>query len=748
MAARVSRRAFLATGLAAGGVLIVGLGLDRPGRVGAQSIPDADRFLGKSLAPDAVDSMIAVHGDGQVTIFVGRVDLGTGSRIAMRQIVGEELDVPIERIAMIEGDTALTPSQGGTSGSYGVARGGTQMRRAAATARQALVSMAAARLGRPAADLEVVDGVVRAKDGSGSVAYGELIGDRAFGLKVDTAAPLKPHDRFRFIGRSLPRPDVPEKVTGHHRYLQDLTLPNMLHARVIRPPAFGATLQSVDESSIAGVGGARVVRIQSFLAVLAEREWDAVRAARALKTQWGAGTGLPDHAREFDTMRTTRVVRDQEVAKRGDLAALSAPPAGTRTLAASYRWPMQTHGSIGPSCGVADVRTDRVTVWSASQNVHGLQNTFARILGVERDRVRVIYMDGAGSYGANGADDAAAEAALVSRAVGRPVRVQWSRQEEHGLDPKGPAQLLDLRAAVDKDGEIAAWETQAWLPIATANLPNIPLLAVDAAGLPQTPGRATGLIYQNVDPPYAMPNLNAVVHWIEDAPLRTSPLRAPGKIANTFAVESFTDEIAALARVDPLEFRLRRLSNPRGLEVLKRVAARMGWQPRPSPKPVDRRAAVLTGRGLAYVHYKHEETIVAMGMEVAVERATGRIRVTRVVAAQDCGLMINPDCVQAQLEGNILQTLSRALHEEVIYDRDRVITVDWASYPILTFPEVPKLEFEMIQRLDQPPLGAGEAASTPVGAALANAVFDATGVRLRTVPFRADRVKAALAGRS
>jgi CO/xanthine dehydrogenase Mo-binding subunit len=473
-----------------------------------------------------------------------------------------------------------------------------------------------------------------------------------------------------------------------------------------------------------------------------------VRAARALKAQWSAGTGLPDHAKEFEAMRTARVVRDQEVAKRGDLAALTAPPAGTRTLAVSYRWPMQTHGSIGPSCAVADVRTDRVTVWSASQNVHGFQATCARMLGTERDRVRVIYMDGAGSYGANGADDAAAEAALLSKAVGRPVRVQWSRQEEHGLDPKGPAQRLDLRAAVDKDGEGAAWETQAWLPIATANLPNIPLVSLDAAGIPQTQGRATGLIYQNVDPPYAMANLNAVVHWIEDAPLRTSPLRAPGKVANTFAVESFTDEIAALARVDPLEFRLRRLSNPRGIEVLKRVATRMGWQPRPSPRPVDRRAAVMTGRGLAYVHYKHEETIVAMGMEVAVERATGRIRVTRVVASQDCGLMINPDCVQAQLEGSILQTLSRALHEEVVYDRDRVTTVDWASYPILTFPEVPKLEFEMIQRLDQPPLGAGEAAATPVGAALANAVFDATGVRLRTVPFRAERVKAALAGRS
>jgi len=744
MDARISRRGFLA----AGGVLVVGLGLDGLGRAGAQSIPDADRFLGKSLAPDAVDSFLAVHRDGTVTAFVGRVDLGTGGRIAMRQLVGEELDIPLERIAMIEGDTALTPNQGGTGGSYGIARGGSQLRRAAATARQALLALAAQRLGRPAGDLEVADGVARAKDGSGSVSYGELIGDRAFNLKVDAAVPLKPHDRFRFIGRSLPRPDLPAKITGHHRYLQDLVLPNMLHARVIRPPAHGATLVSVDESSIAAIAGARVVRIQSFLAVVAEREWDALRAAGALKTRWGVGTGLPDHATEFEAMRASRVVRDQEIAKRGDLAALTAPPPGVRTLAASYRWPMQTHGSIGPSCGVADVRADRVTVWSASQNVHGLQNTFARMLGVERDRVRVIYMDGAGSYGANGADDAAAEAALLSRAVGRPVRVQWSRQEEHGLDPKGPAQLLDLRAAVDKDGEVAAWETQAWLPIATANLPNIPLLAVDAAGLPQTPGRATGLIYQNVDPPYAMPNLNAVVHWVADAPLRTSPLRAPGKIANTFAVESFTDEIAALARVDPLEFRLRRLSNPRGIEVLKRVAARMGWQPRPSPRRMDRRAPVLTGRGLAYVHYKHEETIVAMGMEVAVERATGRIRVTRVVAAQDCGLMINPDCVQAQLEGNILQTLSRALHEEVVYDRDRVTTVDWASYPILTFPEVPKLELELIQRLDQPPLGAGEAASTPVGAALANAVFDATGVRLRTVPFRPERVKAALAGRS
>ena len=274
----------------------------------------------------------------------------------------------------------------------------------------------------------------------------------------------------------------------------------------------------------------------------------------------------------------------------------------------------------------------------------------------------------------------------------------------------------------------------------------MPLLARTPRGSRRRQGRSTGLIYQNVDPPYACPNLHAVVHWIPDAPLRTSPIRAPGKVANTFAVESFTDEIAALAGVDPVEFRLRRLTNPRGIEVLRRAAARMGWQPRPSPRPIDRAARRATGRGIAYMHYKHDETMVAMGMEVEVERATGRIRVTRVVCAQDCGLMINPECVQSQVEGNILQTLSRALHEEVVYDRKGVTTVDWATYPILTFPEVPALEFELIQRLDAPPLGAGEAASTPVPAALGNAVFDATGVRLRTVPFRADRVKAALAG--
>jgi CO/xanthine dehydrogenase Mo-binding subunit len=749
--APITRRAFLGSG----GVLVVGLGLGARTvrRAAAQAAAPAarpgwpaDRYLGKTVAPDQVDAFLAVHADGTVTAFTGKVDLGTGARAAMRQMVAEELDVAIERITeLIEGDTAVCPDQGGTGGSTGVSRGGQELRRAAATARQALLTLAAQRLGRPAGDLEVADGVVRPKGGGPGVSYGELIGDRQLGLKIDARAPLKPPSAFRHIGRSVPRPDVPAKVTGRHLYVQNLTLPGMLHGRAIRPPALGATLQSVDESSIAGIPGARVVRVGGFLGVVAEREWDAVRAARALRARWSAGTGLPDHAALAVAVRATRVVRDQDVARQGDLSALGAPGPGVRTLGATYWWPVQTHGSLGPSCGVADVRPDGATIWTPSQATHRFREAFARILDLPRETVRLIYLDGAGSYGQNGAEDAACDAALLSRAVGRPVRVQWMREDEHGWDPKGPPQLLDLRAAVGEGGDVVAWETQAWFPLSTQGLPNLPLLAPIEAGLPQPLGRATGFLQQNLDPPYRVGAVHAVVHWVEDSPFRTSPIRAPGKVANTFAVESFVDEVCALAKVDPLGYRLGRLANPRGQEVLRRLAARMGWQPRPSPRPPDPGAAVLSGRGIAYVHYKHAETHVAIGMEVAVERATGVIRVTRAVCAQDCGLMINPDNVASQVEGNILQTLSRTLHEEVVFDREGVTSVDWASYPILRFDEVPAIELELIQRLDEPPFGVGEPAATAVPAALGNAVFDATGVRLRAVPFRPDRVKAALA---
>jgi nicotinate dehydrogenase subunit B len=422
-------------------------------------------------------------------------------------------------------------------------------------------------------------------------------------------------------------------------------------------------------------------------------------------------------------------------------ASESPLPEGAKTIAASYFWPMQSHASLGPSCAVADVRADSATIWTASQGTHGNRRTFARFLGLPPEKVRLIYLEGAGCYGMNGHEDAAADAAIVSRAVGRPVRVQWSRQDEHGWDPKGPPQLLDISGAVAGD-RILAWRVEMWLPQATRGLPNIPLLGPEAAGLDQVRGLNAGLISQNADPPYAADNVKVLVHWLKDAPLRPAPLRSPGKPANCFAVESFIDELAAAARVDPVEFRLRGLSDARGLEVIKRTAALMKWQPRPSPGP-DKDAPITRGRGLAYVHYKHDETYVAMGVEVAVERSTGKIKVERVTCVHDCGQIINPDGVRAQVEGCILQTLSRALKEEVKFDRSRVLSVDWSTYPILTFSEAPKLEIELIDRPTVPPVGAGEAACTPVGAALANAIHDACGVRLRTIPFTPERLKAA-----
>jgi CO/xanthine dehydrogenase Mo-binding subunit len=418
---------------------------------------------------------------------------------------------------------------------------------------------------------------------------------------------------------------------------------------------------------------------------------------------------------------------------RGQLAAAS------KRIAAEYFWPVQSHASVGPSCAIADVRDGKATIWSASQATHRFRTTIARLLGLPSDAVRVIYVDGSGCYGMNGHDDAAADAALLSRAVGKPVRVQWSREDEHGWDPKGPPQLLAIEGSLGDDGWIGAWRTEMWLPKATASLPNMPLLGPEAAGIPQTPGIVTGLISQNGNPPYAVAHQEVIVHWLKDAPLRPSNIRAPGKVANCFAVESFADELAALARRDALEFRLQGITDPRGIEVLKRAAALVGWKARPAP------AKEGIGRGIAYIHYKNNETWVAVAMEAEVDRTSGAIRVRRVGCAHDCGLVINPDALRLQIEGNILQTLSRTLHEESHFDRARVTSLDWASYPILAFPDAPAIAIDVVDRPHEPPLGAGEAASTPVPAALANAVFDAAGIRLRTVPFTRQRVLAALA---
>ena len=734
---RFSRRALLKGGALTVAFALTGLrnGASAQGAGGAPRVLDSKQ----------VDAFLAVNGDGTVTVFCGKVDLGQGLRIAIPQIAAEELGIGIDKIKYIEGDTELTPNQGRTSGSNGIQRGGMQIRQAGATARKALIELASKRLNVPSDDLISSGGEVRPKAGGAGIRFASLIGGRRFDLKLDPKAPLKDPASYTIVGKPLRRPDVPSKCIGTATYVHDFTVPGMQHARVIRPPAIGATLISVDEDSVKHLSGVKVVRIKNFLAVVAEDEWTTIRAARALRAQWSDWAGLPAQDKLVESLRADPGITDQSLVTQG--APVTPRPQDAKTVTASYFWPMQSHASLGPSCAVADVRANAATIWTASQGIHDNQTTYARFLRLPKEKVRLIYLEGSGCYGMNGHEDAAADAAILSQAVGRPVRVQWSRADEHGWDPKGPPQLLDLTGVVGADGRILDWRTDMWIPQTTRGLLNIPLLGPQAAGLDNIVGLNTGLISQNGDPPYAADHIQVIVHWLKEAPLRPAPLRSPGKPANCFAVESFTDELAAAAGIDPIEFRLRGLKNPRAIEVIKRTAALMKWQARPSPG-VDTSAAIARGRGISFVHYKQSETYVAMGMEVAVERASGKIKVERVVCAHDCGQIINPDGVRAQVEGSILQTLSRVLLEEVKFDRSRVLSIDWASYPILRFSDMPKLDIELVDRPNEPPLGAGEAACAAVGAALGNAVYDASGVRLRTVPFTPERVKAELNGKA
>jgi CO/xanthine dehydrogenase Mo-binding subunit len=749
------------------------------GLVVAFSIPMTAEASPTTLVPDSVDAYLAIAPDGKVTVYAGKVDLGTGARAALRQIVAEELGIVPMRVTLVEGDTALTPNQGGTGGSTGIMVGGMQIRQAAATARAILLRMASEKFGVPVTELYTAAGAqskladsleqagkvdkqwldlkhiaengplltpkdVRVLHDTRAVDYGELIGGRTFQAAVDKDAVLAKPDDYVWVGQSYPRPDIPEKLTGRHTYVHDFRLDGMLHARIVRPPAIGSKLLGIDAGSIASIPGARIVRKSDFLAVVAPREWDAVRALRAIKATWTEAATLPGSDAVFDAVRNTPVARAETLRATGDAATVLS--GAGHVLSATYHWPIQSHGSMGPSCAIADIRDGGGTVWTSSQNTHRSRVTFAKLLGLATEKLRLIYMDGAGSYGSNGNDDAAFEAALISREVGKPVRVQWMREDEHGFDPKGPPQLLDLRGALDTDGNIAAWETVAMVPANTPGTAGTPLLAAIAAGLDDGTGMSSGLTSLNADPPYAVPDMRATIRWLSSTPLRPSNLRAPGKIGNVFAVESFVDELAHAAGVDPLAFRLRQLKDSRGAEVLRRVAEMMAWTPRTAPP--DRSGDVLRGRGIAYVHYKQAENYVAMGVEVEVTPASGAVRVTRVACAHDCGMMINPDAVHAQVEGCILQTISRTLFEEVTFDRSRVTSTDWSSYPILTFPDVPRLDIALLDRRHERPLGAGEAATAPVAAAIGNAVFDATGVRLREAPFTPARVKAALAARA
>jgi nicotinate dehydrogenase subunit B len=694
-----------------------------------------------------VDSWLAIAPDGGVTVYSGRVELGTGVQTALAQIAAEELDVALERVRMVMGDTAQTPDEGYTAGSKTIQNSGVVLRKAAAEARQVLVGLASERLGVPADQLSVQDGVVSPRsDPSKAVGYGDLIGSQRFSRAVSNQVATKKPDDYAIVGTSVPRLDLPGKLTGAVSYVQDLRVPGMLHGRVVRPSGVGATLQSIDESSVQGLPGlVRVVRSGSFVGVVAEREEQAIAATRRLQVTWQEQAGLPRLEDLFSYLRGLPT-SDRVLVNEGDVEA--GPRSAAQTVEATYHQPYQMHASIGPSCAVADVRPDKVTVWSSTQGVYPLRNALAQLLGVQPETVHVIHMEGAGCYGHNGFDDAAGDAVLLSRAVGQPVRVQWTRQDEHAWEPKGPAMVMELRGGVDDRGNVVAWDYGVWSPThstrpgGAANL--LPGQLVESAASRAGGGGGGGGGDRNARTNYTFKNHRVTSHRLATSPLRVSALRSLGGAPNTFANESFMDELATAAQVDPVELRLRHLDDPRAQAVIRAAADRAGWQARPSPDGSQRGSPVASGRGMAFARYENDGAYVATVASVAVDRTSGQVRVRRVVTAHDAGLIVNPDGIANQIEGNVIQSTSRALKEQVTFDQDRVTSVDWASYPILTFPEIPEIEVVLIDHPDQPAMGAGEPSTLPTAPAIANAIFDATGARLRALPMTPDRVKAAL----
>jgi nicotinate dehydrogenase subunit B len=729
--------------LKASGVLAIGFSMS----FAAGSSRAAALLPPKSVAKDAIDSWLTIGPDDRITIFCGKVDLGTGARTALAQLAAEELDVTFGRIEMVMGDTATTPDQWLTAGNLTIFQGGSELRRAAASARRALVERAAQRLGVPASELTVEDGVVRVKaNPTQSVRYGELIGD-GIKLQVDEKIPLKKHPEYKVIGKSIPRVDIPGKVTGEFTYVHDFRLPDMLHARVIRPDHHGARVASIDESAARQVNGfVQTVRKGDFVAVVAHNEWAAVKAARAMQVNWTAGTGLPDQATVFETWRQRPVAKEEVTQNVGD--AKTSLDASAKRIKATYDFAVQTHATIGPSCAVADFQGGKLTVWTSSQATHSMQHELAVITGLPREAIRLVFIEGAGCYGRNGTEDAAADAALIATLIGKPVRVQWSRADETARAPKSPPRTMDLEAGLDAQGNVVAWTGDFYIAlnhIAAFKPLDFPLLAATETGIPR-PGNWVGFLFQNSGQPYQFPNIRVNTRHIAEAFFRSSHLRSPGRIENSFANEGFMDELAAAAKADPAEFRLRYLKDPRAIDVVQAAMKLAGWQTRPGPNPNAGSGPIVNGRGIAYLRYNNAITYVAAVAEVEVDTRSGAIRVTRVCASHDCGEMVNPDGVANQVEGGVLQTVSRTLLEHVTWDRDMVKSVDWATYPIMRFPAAPKVEIALIDRPGAVAWGAGEPMACAIPAAIANAVFDATGARLRSVPFTPEKVKTALAG--
>jgi CO/xanthine dehydrogenase Mo-binding subunit len=510
----------------------------------------------------------------------------------------------------------------------------------------------------------------------------------------------------------------------------------------VRPPAFGATLESVDEASIKDIPGiVKVVRQGNFLGIVAEKEWSAVRAAREIKATWSKAETLPDHKALWDHVRNTKILKNDVTSNVGDVTAALA--ASGRRLSATYDFTIHTHGSIGPSCAISEFKDGKLISWSASQATHNLRKQLALMFSMPLEDVRCIYFEGSGCYGRNGHEDAAADSALLAKAVGKPVRVQWSRADEHGWDPKGPPTLIDLRAKIEASGNVIAWQSEFFIPQGAAT--NVDLVAATLADLPTEHLLSPGGIINDSAIGYKFPNITTTCHRLETTPFRPSWIRTPGRLQNTFANECFIDEIAATLGADPLEFRVKHTdpADKRGLEVLNRLATLAKWENRPSPQK-NISGNVARGRGTSYVKYELVRTYVGAVAEVEIDRSTGALRVPRFYIVHDCGQIINPNGVKAQIEGNVIQTVSRTLKEEVTFDRSMITSLDWASYPILIFEEVPEITIELIDRPTEKPWGVGEPTAAVVSSAISNAVFDATGARLRSVPFKREKVKAAL----
>ena len=722
------------------------------------------------IDPRQLDSWIAVNADDTITAYTGKCELGQGMLTAQTQLVAEELSVPIERVHIVQCDTETTPDQGTTSGSQSTPTNFNEdnLALAAATAREALLALAATRLGVPVDRLTIDAGAINVTaDPAKRVRYGALVAGRTFALTLSRSARRKPARDWTVLGKPVPRVDMPALATGRFEFVHNVRVPGMLHGQVVRPPAVGATVINVDESSVRGTPGlVKVVVRKNFVGVVTEKPWQALQAARALKVQWTAGAKLPAHNELYAWMRT-QPSRDAVIVDSGDVEQMLKGAA--TVLEATYLHPYQMHGSIGTSCAVADVRSDRATVWSPTQSAYPTRSGVAMLTGVPLDNVRVIFTRGSGCYGINGADTVSFDAALLSHAVAKPVRIQLTRKDEMAWENYGLAYVIDQRIGLDAGGTIIAWDYDAWLPSlggrpgydAPGNVVTGALVGFEPARV--TPRAATapsGTLRNgsNAAPSYVagcigtscagagtIKSERVRTHTIQ-SPFFTGPLRSPSRLQNTFAHECFLDEAAAAVKADPVAFRLRHLRDERLSEVVRTAAKTANWATRPSPQSPRPRAGVAKGRGMSAVAYEGDNGYVAMVAEVSVDLATGRITVTRLVVAQDCGPISNPDGMKNQIEGGALQGLSRALGEEVTWDDQQVTSIDWRTYHSLTLGfDVPAIESVLINRTDVEATGAGETAITIVAPAIGNAVFDATGVRIRQVPFTQERVKASLA---